>query len=78
MIGHFTQSINLSLIIFAGSFVGMTSSSKGTIPVIVIGGALSGLISSFTQNIFAGFGGRLGTIALFSTKISFGILMIIK
>jgi len=77
-IGHFTKATNLPLVIFAGSFVGMTSSSIGTIHLMIIGGALSGLIYKLSLNIFAGFGGRLGTMAFISTIISFYLLLAIK
>jgi uncharacterized membrane protein YeaQ/YmgE (transglycosylase-associated protein family) len=78
LIGYLAKSTHLPLIIFAGSFVGMTSTAIGTIPMIIIGGALSGLLYKLSLNIFAGFGGRLGTIAFISTVISFYVLLAIK
>ena len=78
LLGHYLKSPHLPLIIFAGSFVGMTSAAIGTIPMIILSGALTGLIFKFSLNIFAGFGGRLGTIALISTVTSFYVVLIVK
>jgi hypothetical protein len=68
-IGHYLSMPHLSAVIFAGSFVGMTSISLGSMANISAAGILTGLIYSFSLNIFSGLGGRLGTIALISTTI---------
>jgi len=78
VLGHFTKSTHLPLVIFAGSFVGMTSTTVGSIPLIILGGALSGIIYKFSLNLFAGFGGLLGTIAFISTVLSFYTLLALK
>jgi uncharacterized membrane protein YeaQ/YmgE (transglycosylase-associated protein family) len=78
LVGHFTKSAHLPLILFAGSFIGMTSTSIGTVPLMILAGALSGIIYKLSQNIDADFGGRLGVIAFVSTVISFYILLVIK
>lgn len=76
LLGHFLKLPHLPLIIFAGSFVGMTSLSIGNIPLIVGAGALCGILYTYSLNIFAGFGGRLGTIAFISTTIMFFVFKI--
>jgi len=60
---------HLAPVIFAGSFVGMTALSLTSIPIIALAGASAGLIYTLTLNIFAGYGGRLGTIAFVSTVV---------
>jgi uncharacterized membrane protein YjjB (DUF3815 family) len=75
---HFFKVHHLAFVIFAGSFVGMSSSSVATLPLILIGGALSGILYQLSTDIFKGFGGRLGTIAFISTVISFYFLLALK
>lgn len=53
----------LPAVIFAGSFVGMTALSVATIPVIVFAGAIAGVLYIASENIFPGYGGKLGTVA---------------
>ncbi len=78
LFGHYLKSSHLPLVIFAGSFVGMTSTSIGTIPLVILGGAFAGLIYNFSLNIFVWVGGRLGIIAFISTITSFYIILIVK
>lgn len=78
VLGHFTKSTHLPLVIFAGSFVGMTSTTVGSIPLMILGGAISGIIYKFSLKLFVGFGGRLGTIAFISTVLSFYFLLALK
>ncbi len=78
LLGKLTDSSHVSLIIFAGSFVGMASSSFGTLPLMILGGIAAGVIYHFSLNIFTGFGGRLGTIAFISTVLSYYLLLVVK
>lgn len=78
MTGHFLELPQLSIVIFAGSFVGMTSTAIGSIPLILLAGALTGLFFKLSSNIFVGFGGRLGTIAFLSTVLSFYLFLAVK
>ena len=78
LIGHFTLSTHLPLIVFCGSFVGMTSLTLGSIPLMILGGALCGLVYKISLNVFAGYGGRLGTIAFISTVISVYLFSALK
>ncbi len=78
VLGHFLKLPHLSLIIFAGSFVWMTSTSIWSIPLILFAWAISGLIYKFSLNIFAWFWGRLWTIAFISTVISFYMAIVLK
>lgn len=78
LIGHYTSIQHLPLVIFAGSFVGMTSVSVGSLPIVAIAGMLAGYIYTISLNVFSGFGGRLGTIAFVSTIVSLYTFKIIK
>ena len=75
--GHLLKNDHLALIIFAGSFVGMTSTAWGTWPMMVIGGLLAGGVYLLSLELFAGFGGRLGTIAFLSTILSWGLCAVL-
>jgi uncharacterized membrane protein YeaQ/YmgE (transglycosylase-associated protein family) len=78
LLGHFLKLPHFPLVVFAGSFAGMTSLTIGTIPLILLAGALTGLLYSISLHIFVGFGGRLGTIAFVSTILSFYALFFSK
>jgi len=78
LVGHFMDSSHIPLVVFAGSFVGMTSTSFGTISLMIIGGLFTGLIYNYSLKMFEGFGGRLGTIAFISTVAGFYLLLILK
>jgi len=75
LVGHLLKNDHLTLIIFAGSFVGMTSTSWGTWPMMAIGGLLAGGVYLLSLEVFAGFGGRLGTIAFLSTLASWALCL---
>ncbi len=78
LIGHYAKSDHLSLVIFTGSFVGMTNPVIASTGLIVLAGAFSGFLYKISLTIFAGFGGRLGTIAFTSTLIAFYLLRAFK
>lgn len=71
---HFFKIHHLAFIIFAGSFVGMSSSAVATWPLIIIGGGLSSILYQLSTHLYRGYGGRLGTIAFISTLISVYLL----
>lgn len=76
LIGLLFSSDHLPAVIFAGSFVGMTSLSFGTFPLVALAGIVAGFLYSISLNIFAGFGGRLGAIAFISTIVCFYLFSI--
>lgn len=78
LLGHYIGFPNLPLVIFAGSFVGMTSLTQGTIPNIIFAGLLTGLLYKLSTNIFTGFGGRLGTIAFISTVATIYLFQLLR
>ena len=78
LLGNYLKLPHFSLIVFTGSFIGMTSTSIGTLPLMVAGGVLSGLMYSYSINMFKGLGGRLGTIAFISLAIAFYTLPALK
>lgn len=78
LIGHLASLPNLPTAIFAGAFVGMTSLSIGSLPMIAIAGAFAGFFYSISLSVFPGFGGRLGAVALVSVLLSFYVFMFLK
>ncbi len=78
LIENLVQIPHLALVVFAGSFVGMTSTSVADVSIIILAGLITGLVYIFSLNVFDGFGGRLGTIAFISTVIAFYILFWVK
>ncbi len=68
-IGHLFNIPNLALVVFAGSFVGMTSTTIGSMPLVFVGGLICGVIYVLSLKIFVGFGGKLGTTAFISTLL---------
>lgn len=82
LLGAFLEFVfhtpHLALVVFAGSFVGMTSANFGTVPLVLISGGLAGIVYIFSLKIFPGFGGKLGSIAFLSTTIVFYILSFFK
>ncbi|AFM04974.1 hypothetical protein Fleli_2611 [Bernardetia litoralis DSM 6794] len=78
LIGHYLKSYHLPLSIFAGAFVGMTSPAIASTWLIVLAGIFAGFLYKISLNIFAGFGGRLGTVAFISTLAAFYLLLAIK
>jgi hypothetical protein len=70
-IGFLVSDTYLPAAIFAGSFVGMTALTLGSIPVIVTAGLGAGLLFALiiSKNIFPGYGGRLGSVAFIATSV---------
>jgi len=56
--------------IYCASFAGMASAlGFESISLFVLAGLITGLIYIFSQEVFAGFGGKLGAMAFFSTLV---------
>jgi hypothetical protein len=60
---------DLAMIIFAGSFVGMTATSLATLPLILVAGLFCGGLYLIFMPYFDGFGGKLGALAFISVLI---------
>jgi hypothetical protein len=78
LIAHFAGVPHLAAVIFAGSFAGMTGTSVGSYPLIILAGLLVGVFYLISLKIFAGFGGRLGTIAFVSSVTAFYVVFFAK
>ncbi len=76
--GHLLQLPHLPAVVFAGSFVGMTNPQLASWPLISMAGAFSGLLYHISLHLFAGFGGRLGTLAFISTLLFLSALAFLK
>jgi hypothetical protein len=62
---------HLALVIYAGTFVGMTSAQVGNIYLVAFAGLMVGYLYHITGNYFPGFGGRLGALAFMSCLLVF-------
>lgn len=69
---------SLAYVIFAGSFVGMTSPKVGNYAFVALAGIFCGFLYAKTLSWFEGFGGKLGATAFVSTSITFFMLKLIK
>ena len=69
LIGYWLNSEDLSMVIFAGSFVGMTAVSLASFPIILLAGFACGILYVLTEPIFVGYGGKLGAIAFISVAV---------
>ena len=69
---------SLAYVIFAGSFVGMTSPKVGNYYFIALASVTCGFIYGKTLNWFTGFGGKLGATAFVSTCITFIGMKLVK
>lgn len=73
LIGYWMKNEDLAMVIFAGSFVGMTAISIATLPIILIAGLACGILYLLAEPIFVGYGGKLGAIAF----VSVGIVLVL-
>lgn len=55
---------SLAVPVFCGTFVGMASPELFQVPQVVVSGLIAGVVYESGRGVFAGFGGKLGTIAL--------------
>lgn len=69
LIGYGMNSEDLSMVIFAGSFVGMTSISLASFPIMLFAGIACGIIYLVAEPVFEGYGGKLGATAFVSVLI---------
>lgn len=69
LIGYWMNSEDLSMVIFAGSFVGMTAVSIASFPIILLAGISCGIVYLLSEPIFVGYGGKLGATAFVSVLI---------
>jgi len=69
LIGYGWGNEDISMVIFAGSFVGMTSITLASVPVILIAGLGCGLLYWLSLPLFEGFGGKLGALAFISLSL---------
>jgi len=76
-LGYMLNMQHLTFVIFTGSFVGMTSLTAGSIPLMLVGGALSGFIYLHTQQVYFDYGGRLGFIAFISTMATVYLFLLV-
>ena len=69
LIGYWMNAEDLAMVIFAGSFVGMTTVSLGSLPIVLLAGLACGVFYLIAEPIFVGYGGKLGAIAFISLLI---------
>lgn len=77
LLGYLVDSEDLAMVIFAGTFVGMTTVSIATLPIMVSGGLLCGILYLLTAPLFEGYGGKLGAIAFISLLVVFFLIQVI-
>lgn len=70
----FSISPYIAIVGFGSSFVGMTSKANlDKVWMVGFGGLLFGIIYYLSADVFMGFGGKLGTIALISSVMTIGL-----
>lgn len=69
LVGFGMKNEDLAMVIFAGSFVGMTAVSVATLPIIISAGLACGILYVLAEPIFEGYGGKLGAIAFVSVAV---------
>jgi hypothetical protein len=74
LIGTLLKTEDLALVIFAGSFVGMTAVSITSFPLILLAGLICGILYLIAEPIFDGYGGKLGAMAF----VSVVVVMVVK
>ena len=78
LIGYLMKNEDLAMVIFAGSFVGMTTVSIASFPIMLIAGLACGVLYVLSEPIFVGYGGKLGAIAFVSVAIVLGLFMVLS
>lgn len=69
VIAQWMQQEDLAMIIFAGSFIGMTTVSVASFPLILFAGVICGALYILLEPYFDGYGGKLGALAFISLLI---------
>jgi len=78
LIGYLMKNEDLAMVIFAGSFVGMTTVSIASLPIMLIAGLACGTLYVLTEPVFVGYGGKLGAIAFVSVAIVLALFMVFR
>jgi hypothetical protein len=78
LIGYGLKNEDLSMVIFAGSFVGMTAVSIASLPIILIAGLACGILYWLSLPIFDGYGGKLGALAFISVSIVLFLIWVVE
>lgn len=73
VIAYFLKNEDLAMVIFAGSFVGMTAATVASTPMIILAGLTCGLLYAASTHLFDGYGGKLGALAF----ISVGLILLL-
>lgn len=77
LIGYLLKNEDLSMVIFAGSFVGMTTVTVASTPLIFITGLACGILYWASTLLFDGYGGKLGALAFISVAVVFFVFSLI-
>lgn len=78
VIGAWLNSEDIAMVIFAGSFVGMTTVSIASFPLMLLAGVACGVLYLLAEPYFVGYGGKLGAIAFISTAIVLSLFWVIR
>lgn len=78
VIGAWLNSEDIAMVIFAGSFVKMTTVSIASFPIMLLAGLACGILYLLAEPIFIGYGGKLGAIAFISTAIVLFLFLVIR
>lgn len=78
LIGYGMKNEDLAMVIFAGSFIGMTTISIASLPLILLAGLACGILYVLTESIFVGHGGKLGAIAFISVSIVLSLFLVFR
>ena len=78
LIGFGLKNEDLSMVIFAGSFVGMTTVSIASFPIIIIAGLACGILYWLSLPLFDGYGGKLGALPFISVSVVLVLFMVLK
>lgn len=75
-VGYLVSDAELAPVVFAGSFVGMTSLTLAPWWAVTCAGAVSGTLylAMVKFNVFPGYGGRLGSIAFIACLLAYKLL----
>lgn len=77
-VGYGMKNEDLAMVIFAGSFVGMTTVTIASLPIILIAGLVCGVLYWLALPLFDGYGGKLGALAFISVGIILLLFWIFK
>lgn len=78
LLSYLLKMPHLAYVIFAGSFVGMTSPKVGGYGFVVIASIFCGIVYGQSLKLFEGFGGKLGATAFVSSVSTHYLLSVLK